>query len=184
MPFGDLCDALRERFRCPLDRLELIAALGSTMKRANESYADFGHRLNTMAATMNNAEESRATAEAALSNFVKKACSHHRALLLSCVKMQSEYRWAEMDAATTDLTKVGRHDGRRCIPNAGATAAIPQENQVQIKRREHPTHGSGKRCLKRPRSDFSNATCDTCNRPGHTTNYHDQWAARQGNAVP
>ncbi|KAE9040806.1 hypothetical protein PR001_g6897 [Phytophthora rubi] len=183
MTFGDFCEALRERFRCNLDRLEISAALGRTMKRANESYADFGHRFHTIAATMNNGEESRATAEDALSTFVKSAWSQHRAPLLSCVKMQSGDPWAEMDAAIMYLTKVAGHDGRRRIPNASAPAAAPQEKQVPIKRREHPAQDSGKRSLKAPRRDFSNATCSTCNRCGYTTSYHDQWAARQGNAV-
>ncbi|EGZ13056.1 hypothetical protein PHYSODRAFT_334875 [Phytophthora sojae] len=46
MTFEELSTALREKFRCPLDR--------------------FAHRLNVIAATVNNGEESKATVEDAL----------------------------------------------------------------------------------------------------------------------
>ncbi|KAF4132189.1 hypothetical protein GN958_ATG18627 [Phytophthora infestans] len=81
--FDALCIAIREQFRCPLDRLEISSTLGRTIKKANESYADFAHRLSTIAATMNDGEETKATAEDALSTFIKNAMPQHRAYLLS-----------------------------------------------------------------------------------------------------
>jgi hypothetical protein len=181
MSFSELCSALREQYRCPLDRLEISAALGRTVKRANESYADFAHRLNTIAATMNDGEESKSTAEDALATFVKNAWPQHRASLLSCVHMQSDNPWREMEGAVKYLTKVAGHDGRRRYSTTGA--APLQDKPAPTKRNEPSTPSASNRRMKAPRRDFSSAVCDTCHRRGHTTGYHYQWVARQGNVV-
>ncbi|KAE9319482.1 hypothetical protein PF008_g18259 [Phytophthora fragariae] len=181
MTFDELCTALRYNFRCPLDRLEISAALGSTTKKATESYADFSHHLSTIAATMNDGEESIATAEDALATFVKNAWPQHRASLFSCVKMQSADPWREMEEAIKYPTKVAGHDGRRRFSSTHPTPS--RDRPVPTKRSEPSAPTTSNRRAKTPRRDFSNAVCDTCHRRGHTTGYHDQWVARQGQAV-
>lgn len=179
--FDALCIAIREQLRCPLDRLEISSTLGRTNKKANESYADFAHRLSTIAATMNDGEETKATAEDALSTFIKNAWPQHRASLLSCIKTQSDNPWHEMEEAVKYLAKIAGHDGRRQLSSAPPN--FSRDKVGKMKRTDHsPSELSGRRS-KAPRRDYSNAVCGVCQRRGHTTGYHDQWSTRQGTVV-
>lgn len=81
--FDALCIAIREQFRFPLDRLKISSALDRPIKKANEAYAEFAHRLSTIFATMNDGEE---TTQLQKTRFpCSSRMRDHRSVLLDLV---------------------------------------------------------------------------------------------------
>lgn len=177
VPYDQLKQALRNHFRCRLDRMDISAHLKRTSKLATETYLEYAQRLREIASAMNDGEEDTLTLEDALTTFVSNAWPQHRVALLGHVQPRSINPHRELEKAIEYLTRIAGHDGKR------RTSADTAPRKPRAKR---PERGDGEEAFKRerppkaPRRDYSNTFCGKCKRSGHSTDYHDKWVARQG----
>ncbi|KAF4145513.1 hypothetical protein GN958_ATG05316 [Phytophthora infestans] len=175
--FCDLANKFMENFRCKLPVQTIAVTLANTRKFPQETYATYAHRLSQIAAGLNRGKANSYTEQQALSTFINHAYPRFRVDLEAKLDQEAEDATGELESAVVLLTKLAKSDGK-INPNKRRSEDFSRDGSDKKPRISGSASATTAKA-PRPRWDFSDALCKTCNERGYTTNYHDRHVAQQ-----